>query len=105
MSIRRVILASALALTTLILTAAPATAATRELVTTFGTLQEPAGLAVDLETGNVYVTENKTGAVGIFGATGGTPTNGVPAQIVIGQMVSEPELAGGRGGAGGCGSR
>jgi hypothetical protein len=88
MSIRRAILTSALALTTLTLTAAPATAATRELVTTFGTFGEPAGIAVDLETGNVYVTENKNpNAIGISGPTGGAPADGIPAQI-----TTAPEL-------------
>jgi hypothetical protein len=94
MSIRRAItLASALALSTLALSVPSAGAhSTRELVASFGSLEgyssaggNPvegvAGLAVDLETGNVYVADNVTQTIYVFGATGGAPADGVPAQI------------------------
>jgi hypothetical protein len=80
---RRAIRGVVLALAILTLTAVPASAATRELLTTFGALEEPAGLAVDLETGNVYVVEGKAHVIDVFGATGGAPADGVPAQIPI----------------------
>jgi NHL repeat len=94
MSIRRTItLLSTLALTTIVLTTASASATpTRELITTFGAFGEPAGVAVDLETGNVYVTDTKTETVDIFSATGGPPTDGVPLQIA-GLHIGEFEEA------------
>jgi hypothetical protein len=98
MSIRKAItLASALALTACPLTASPAGAqVTRELVTSFGSLQGETrlqagggdlvvdgvtGLAVDLETGNVYVADNRTQSIHIFGAMGGAPSGNVPSEI------------------------
>src|ERR1017187_714513 len=41
----------------------------------------PTGVAVDQETGNVFVADSEADAVDIFGAEGGTPAGGVPAQI------------------------
>jgi hypothetical protein len=69
-------------LSSLALSAGAASASpTRELLTTFGGVKEPAGVAVDLETGNVYVTDKKTDTVDVFGADGGAPVGGVPSQI------------------------
>jgi hypothetical protein len=74
--------ACTLALAALVLTAAPAGArSTRELLGSFGPIEEPGGLAVDLETGNVYVADKKTDTVDVFGPTGGAPVDGVPKQI------------------------
>jgi Beta-propeller repeat len=36
---------------------------------------------VDLETGNVYVADDRTQTIYVFGATGGSPADGVPSQI------------------------
>jgi hypothetical protein len=106
MSIRRAItLASTLALTALPLTAQPAGAhTTRELVTSFGSLEGGAlggefadgvtGLAVDLETENVYVADNKTQTIHIFGATGGAPAGGVPLQITGVHISTHSEPSG-----------
>ena len=41
----------------------------------------PTGVAVDQETGNVYVADSQNDVVDIFGAEGGAPTAGVPTQI------------------------
>jgi DNA-binding beta-propeller fold protein YncE len=97
MSIRRAItLTGILVVTTLTLTVSTAGArVTRELITSFGSLENGsidvsgghiatngvAGLAVDLETGNVYVADNNTQTIYIFGPTGGAPADGVPSQI------------------------
>ena len=94
MSIRKTItLASILILTTLTFTASAGAHPTRELVTSFGNFESGTenggttpvngvtGLAVDLETGNVYVADNETQTVYIFGPTGGKPVDEVPAQI------------------------
>jgi Beta-propeller repeat len=97
MSIRKVLtLASTLTLTALTLTTPPAGAhTTRELIASFGSLEGTTnteegedvvvdgvtGLAVDLETGNVYVADNATQTIHVFGATGGAPADGVPSQI------------------------
>jgi hypothetical protein len=84
MSIRRAILTSALTLTALAFSAIPAGAhATRELLGTFGSMEVPGsgGIAVDLETGNVYVADNHAEAVDIYGANGGAPTGGAPTRI------------------------
>jgi hypothetical protein len=92
MSIRRPILVSTLVLTVLAFTAIPAGAhPTRELLTSFGPVEEPAGLAIDLETGNVYVTDNKTQTIYIFGSNGGAPADGVPSQIT--GLQFEPDFA------------
>jgi DNA-binding beta-propeller fold protein YncE len=72
----------ALVLTSLTLNTPLASAhATRELTGSFGHFVEPEGIAVDLETGNVYVAEPKTNTVDIFNATGGPPAGGVPTQM------------------------
>jgi hypothetical protein len=63
---------------------------TRELLTTFGGVEEPGGVAVDLETGNVYVTDKKTSTVDVFGADGGAPAAGVPSQITGVNLVGTP---------------
>jgi hypothetical protein len=93
MSIRKaIVLASALVLTALTLTSPSANAhTTREFITSFGSLEGTTrgyevvdgvtGLAVDLETGNVYVADNVTQTIDVFGATGGAPVDGVPSQI------------------------
>jgi hypothetical protein len=82
MSTRKVILTTALALAALALGSVPASArTTRELTGTFGHFDEAYGIAVDLETGNVYVADNRTDTVDIFSATGGPPVGGVPSQI------------------------
>ena len=84
MSIRKITLTLTLALIGLILTVVTPVAMAgpaRELVTSFGRLKEPAGIAVDLETGDVYVAEPRIQAVDIFNATGGPPAGGVPKQI------------------------
>jgi Beta-propeller repeat len=98
MSIRKVLtLASTLTLTALLLTTPQANAhTTRELLTSFGSFEGAinteeegediivdgvTGLAVDLETGNVYVADNVTETIYVFGATGGAPADGVPSQI------------------------
>jgi hypothetical protein len=71
------VMLSTLALNTSAANASP----TRELLTTISGVEEPAGVAVDLETGNVYVTDKKTNTVDVFGANGGAPAGGVPSQI------------------------
>jgi DNA-binding beta-propeller fold protein YncE len=82
MSIRRTISTLALALAALALNVQLASARpAREFVGSFGQFEEPAGIAVDLETGDVYVTEPRTETVEIFGAAGGAPAGGVPTQI------------------------
>jgi hypothetical protein len=102
MSIRKTLtLASTLLLTTLALSTAPAGAhPTRELTTSFGSLEKRVvqetiegrpfrtfdyigvtGLALDLETGNVYAADNNTQTVYVYGPTGGSPLDGVPSQI------------------------
>jgi hypothetical protein len=93
MSIRKALtLTSALVLTALTLTTSLADAhTTRELITSFGSLEGATrgdevvdgvtGLAVDLETGNVYVADNVTQTIDVFGATGGAPADGIPSQI------------------------
>jgi hypothetical protein len=83
MSIRRaIILITALALTVLLpMTATAGARSTRELLTTFGAGEYPSALAVDLETGNVYVAEVLNDRVDIFGPDGGAPVGGVPFQI------------------------
>ena len=94
MSIRKTItLTSVLALTAVALSAPSAGAyATRELVTSFGSFEPGlegfgvSGLAVDLETGNVYVADNQTQTIDIFGPTGGSPIGGAPLQITGLQM-------------------
>jgi DNA-binding beta-propeller fold protein YncE len=68
-------------LTALLLLASPAGAqSTRELAMTFGSFGEPTGIAVDLETGNVYVADKLDQTVDIFNASGGQAT-GLPSQI------------------------
>jgi hypothetical protein len=82
MSLRRTILVITVMFAVLTFGSIPAAAhPTRELLATFGHFEHPAGIAVDLETGNVYVTELKTDTVDIYSATGGAPVDGVPAQI------------------------
>jgi DNA-binding beta-propeller fold protein YncE len=87
MNTPKTLLASTLALTTLALTAlmlSPVSAsahATREFISSFGSFQGPTGLAVDQETGNVYVSDPKTQTIDVFNATGGPPVDGVPTQI------------------------
>jgi hypothetical protein len=83
MSIRKTIaVMGALALATFGFTATQASAhSTREVLATFGSFGEPGGIAVDLETGNVYVTDTTDNTVDVFGATGGPPVGGVPSQI------------------------
>jgi hypothetical protein len=91
---RAITLAGAAALTVLTLIAPRAGAhPTRELLASFGSLEGESqdggsavvdgvtGLAVDLETGNVYVADNRTQTVYVFGATGGAPADDVPSQI------------------------
>lgn len=52
----------------------------------------PAGVAVDQQTGNVYVVETNLGVVAAFGPGGGPPSSGVPAAShVITPGSSEPE--------------
>ena len=46
-----------------------------------GAFIDPTGVAVDQETGNVYVVDSNADVVDVFGAEGGSPTDGVPAQI------------------------
>ena len=55
--------------------------ASRELFTSFGGVEAPGGIAVDLETGNVYVTDKQTQAIDVFGPNGGPPTGGVSSRI------------------------
>ena len=82
MSTHKTILTSTLTLIVLALSTTTAAATpTRELVGTFGSLSDPSGIAVDLETGNVYVADRATDVVDVFGATGGAPAAGVPTQI------------------------
>lgn len=84
MSTRNTILTSILALVVLLALNTPfANAnATRELTGTIGgSFEGTLGLAVDLETGNVYVADNNTDTIDIYNATGGPPAGGVPSQI------------------------
>jgi hypothetical protein len=53
----------------------------------------PTGVAVDQETGNVFVADNGADAVDIFGAEGGTPAGGVPAQITGIEFAAEEPQA------------
>jgi hypothetical protein len=97
MSIRKTIaLGGTLVLTALALSGPPAGAqTTRELLTSFGSIETPAGLAVDLETGNVYVADNRAQTVDVFGPTGGAPIGGVPAQITgvhINESLAWPSI-------------
>ena len=86
---RTAMYASALALITLALTAAPASAHTHEFVASIGPFEENfregtlgiSALAVDLETGNVYVADPNTSTIDISGAMGGPPVDGVPPTI------------------------
>jgi hypothetical protein len=92
MSIPRVItLASTLTFTMLaLITTSAGARATRELETSFGSsdfnaVEYPSGVAVDLETGNVYVTDvsvqESNTPLYVFGPTGGEPAGGVPSEI------------------------
>src|ERR1017187_331404 len=53
----------------------------------------PTGVAVDQETGNVFVADNGADAVDIFGAEGGTPAGGVPVQITGIEFANEEPQA------------
>jgi hypothetical protein len=82
MSTRKTILTLALTLTTFALNTPLAGAhPTRELTGSFGHFANPESIAVDLETGNVYVADNESNIVDVFSATGGPPSGGVPVQI------------------------
>jgi hypothetical protein len=107
MSIGRAItVASAIALGAAALTAPSADAhTTRELVTSFGSFEPGvqkdgrptfglSGLAVDLETGNVYVADSATQSIDIFGPTGGPPADGVPSQIKDVPVIVEDDPSG-----------
>jgi len=85
-------LASALALTTLTLSSTTAHASvTREFIDSFGSsLKDPSGVAVDLETGNVYVREPQTEAIYVFGPNGGSPVDGVPSRIAVSNNGAGP---------------
>jgi hypothetical protein len=85
MSTRKPTLTTLLALAALTLSSTPAGAhPTRELTGTFGTIEEPnGGIAVDLETGDVYIANGKTDTINIYGATGGPPAGGIPSQITL----------------------
>jgi hypothetical protein len=83
--VRRLTSVALVALGMLALVAAPAGAVpTRERsfelrpAAGFG---KPTGIAVDQETGNVYVADSDANVVDVFGAKGGKPVGGVPAQI------------------------
>ena len=81
MSIRGISLAGALALVTLALSPLPASAhATREFTGSFGS-GTPAGIAIDQETGNVYVADQATETIDVFGENGGVPAGGAAATI------------------------
>ena len=43
----------------------------------------PSGVAVDQETGNVYVAEAEAGVVAAYGPNGGPPVGGVPARTTV----------------------
>ena len=102
---RAITLTSTLALTTVALSAPSAGAyATRELVTSFGSFEPGhgeeetprlgmSGLAVDLETGDVYVADSNTETIDIFGPTGGSPIGDAPSQIT-GLQMYEPGPSG-----------
>jgi hypothetical protein len=60
--------------------------------TAVGPIWGVAGLAIDLETGNIYVTDNYTKTVQILGPNGGPPDGGVPAEITgVGLETAEGE--------------
>ena len=94
MSIRKTTtLACILILATLAFATVAGAHPTRELLTSFGNFEGSTedggtaivngvtGVAVDLETGNVYVADNETQTVYIFGPTGGKPVDEVPSQV------------------------
>lgn len=93
MSIRKVILTAALALVVLALSTTSSQAHfTRELTGTIGnSFEGPVGIAVDLETGNVYVINGNKNTLNIYGSNGGPPAGGVPSQIT-GQEFHAPNL-------------
>jgi hypothetical protein len=83
MSTRKAILTAILTLSALALNTTFAGAhVTREFTGTIGSsFAGTLGLAVDLETGNVYVADVNTDTVYIYGATGGSPAGGAPSEI------------------------
>jgi hypothetical protein len=64
---------------------------TRTLVASFGDIERPAGVAVDLETGNVYVVDNETYSVKVFGPEGGAPRDGIQPEFTGLHLYSEKE--------------
>jgi DNA-binding beta-propeller fold protein YncE len=55
-----------------------------------GIFEKPTGVAVDQQTGNVYVADSKANIIDVFGAEGGSPAGGVPAQITGFSFGGEP---------------
>jgi hypothetical protein len=89
---KRITLTSVLAFGMLTLTVTPAGAhATREFITSFGSMEAPGpgGVAIDLETGNVYIPDKHAQAIDVFGASGGVPAAGVPPRITGVQFNEE----------------
>src|SRR5579863_9305836 len=90
-------LAATLALLATVAAAAtPATARqTREFLNGFGSIPHPAGVAVDLETGNVYVASDERITRGnkiyVYGPDGGSPAGGAPSEIAGLELAGEDE--------------
>ena len=59
-----------------------------------GVFSNPTGVAVNQETGNVYVANGGAGTIDVFGASGGSPSGGVPAEITGLGNVSSYEAEG-----------
>ncbi len=92
MSVRRLTLTGLLALSAMLtLVASPAGARTTRLAQ-FDLAPElgfihPTGVAIDQETGNVYVLDNDAAVIDVFGREGGPPADEVPSTI------SSPEFS------------
>jgi len=89
----RPLLLLALSCAVLILTVTPALAArSRALLGSFGS-GSLSGVAVNQQTGNVYVADGSAGVIDVFGASGGSPTGEVPKEITgLGNAgAAEPE--------------
>jgi len=80
---RSVVVLGALAYCALVLAATPASAklAAKPLSFSLGPVGTPNALSIDQGTGDVYVTDHATNTVKVFGAEGGAPTGGAPAEV------------------------
>ncbi|HEY3864851.1 MAG TPA: hypothetical protein VGL54_02040 [Solirubrobacteraceae bacterium] len=72
---------------------ASSSALARPFLGSFGS-GDLSGIAVDQETGNVYVANGAAGAIDMFGASGGAPAGGVPSEITGLGNAGAPEAEG-----------